>query len=168
MTHHTEQTLIVNIPAEKIWSILEDYSSVARFAPTIKSSPIVSDIKSGVGAKRRCTFNDGSSLVEEITEYTQGEGFRMDMSEHSMPLKSMQAEMRVKPIDDNSSELYMSADFVVKGGSLGRVVGALVMRPVMKGVFKKVMKGLAYYCETGSQVGEKLPSKEALNNLVLR
>jgi hypothetical protein len=61
----------------------------------------------------------------------------------------------------------MSADFVVKGGPLGWLMGQFIMRPVMKGVFKKVMSGMAYYAKTGKLVGEKLPSNEELAPIVV-
>jgi len=166
MAHHCEKTLKVNVPAEKVWQVLEDYSSIEKFAMTIKSSASVNEISSGLGAKRSCTFNDGSSLVEEITEYQIGLGYKMDISNHSMPLKSMQSEMKVIAIDENSSEIYMSAVFVVKGGALGWVMGQLIMRPVMKGIFKKVMTGLAYHSVTGKLVGEKLPANEELIKII--
>jgi len=167
MAHHCEKTLKVNIPAEKVWQALEDYSSIENFAMTIKSSASVNDINTGLGAKRSCTFNDGSSLVEEIIEYQAGQGYRMDISNHSMPLKSMQAEMKVAVIDENSCEIYMSADFVVKGGPLGWVMGQLIMRPVMKSIFKKVMTGLAYHCATGELVSDKLPPNEKMANIII-
>ncbi len=167
MTHHCEKTLKVNVPAEKIWQVLDDYSSIEKFAMTIKSSASVNDISSGLGAKRSCTFNDGSSLVEEIIEYQAGQGYKMDISNHSMPLKSMQSEMKVTAIDENSSEIFMSADFVVKGGPLGWVMGQLLMRAVMKGIFKKVMTGLAYHSVTGELVSEKLPSDEELAKIII-
>ena len=90
----------------------------------------------------------------------------MDISNHSMPLKSMQAEMKVTVIDENSSEIYMSADFVVKGGPLGWVMGQLIMQPVMKSIFKKVMTGLAYHSLTGEIISEKLPTNEKLAQII--
>jgi len=167
MAHHCENTLKVNVSAEKVWQVLEDYSNIDKFAMTIKSSTSVNDISSGLGAKRSCTFNDGSSLVEEIIEYQIGQGYKMDLSNHSMPLKSMQSEMKVTAIDESSSEIYMSADFVVKGGVFGKVMGQLIMRPVMKSIFKKVMTGLAYHSATGKLVSEKLPPKEDLAKIII-
>ncbi len=152
MTHHIEKEIKVNVPAEIIWQVLEDFSSVDNFAATTKASPIVNDISSGLGAKRRCTFNDGSSLVEEIIDFQDRQGFTMALSEFSLPLKSMQAEMGVKAIDADSSEIYMSSVFIVKAGPLGWLMGYLIMRPMMKGIFKKLMSGLAYYCMTGKRV----------------
>ncbi len=167
MSHHTENSIKVNVSAANIWQVLSDFSSVEKFATTIKTSPIVSDIKSGMGAKRMCTFNDGSSLVEEIIEFQEGQAYKMVLSEYSLPLKSMHAEMGVKEIDENNSEIYMSADFVVKGGPFGWLLGHLIMRPVMKGVFKKLMSGLAYHCVTGKLVGEKLPPNEELAEIII-
>ncbi|MCW8863245.1 MAG: SRPBCC family protein [Colwellia sp.] len=167
MSHHTEKSLKANVPASKIWQVLADFSSVEKFATTIKSSPIVGDKTRGLGAKRKCTFDNGSSLVEEIIDYQEGQGYRMVISEHSLPLESMYAEMRVKAIDENSSEIYMSADFVVKGGVLGKLMGHMLMRPMMKGVFAKVMSGLAYHSATGECVGAKLPKNETFNSIVL-
>ncbi len=167
MTHHIKQTIKVNVPATRIWQVLGDFSSVEKFATTIKTSPIVGNINSGLGAKRLCTFNDGSSLVEEIIEFQEGQGFKMALSEFSLPLKSMYVEMRVIEIDANSSELYMSSDFVVKAGPLGWLLGYFVMRPVMKGVFRKLMSGLAYHTVTGQRIGEKSPPNEELANIVL-
>ena len=167
MAHHTEATLKVRVPKQKIWQVMEDFSSVEKFATTIKSSPIVGDINSGMGAKRLCTFNDGSSLVEEIVDFQDGQGFTMELSEYSLPLKSMQAEMKVTELDENSCEIYMSSDFVVKAGPLGWLMGQLIMQPVMKGVFKKLMSGLAYHCVTGERIDEKLPPKDKLDKIIL-
>jgi len=37
----------------------------------------------------------------------------------------------------------------------------------MKGVFKKLMSGLAFHCVTGELIGEKLPSNKELGKIVL-
>ena len=167
MAHHTENAIKVNLPAKAIWQVIDDFASVEKFATTITSSPIINNIESGLGAKRRCTFKDGSSLVEEIVEYQEGQGYTMVLSDYSLPLKSMKATMCVKAIDANRSEIFMSADFVVKGGPLGWLMGAFLMRPMMKGVFKKLMTGLAYYVETGELIGEKLPPQSTLSKLII-
>ena len=91
----------------------------------------------------------------------------MNISEFSLPLKCMQAEMGVREIDADSSEIYMSSDFVVKAGPLGWLMGHFVMRPVMKGVFNKVLSGLAYHSLTGERIGEQLPPKEELEKIVV-
>lgn len=166
MTQHTENSLRINLPANQIWQVLDNYGDIKKFALTIQSSEIVGELTTGLGAKRKCTFNDGSSLVEEITEYKQGEGYKMKLSEHSMPVKRMVSEMKVTPIDSNSCQLYMSTDFEMKGGIIGKLIGTLLMKPMMKGIFRKIMTGLAYHTKTGEVVDKKLPTKEQYAGLV--
>ena len=166
MTHHTENKITVNVPASKIWNVLEDFSSVEKFAVSIKSSPIVGEINSGLGAKRLCTFQNGSSLVEEIIDFQDKAGYRMKLSDHKLPLKSMYAQMHVRQIDEKRSEISMSADFVVKMGPIGWLMGYFMIRPVMKSTFKTLMTGLAYYAATGESIKEKLPSKQILQESI--
>jgi len=167
MSHHVSNQLRVNLPAQQVWQVLEDYSSVEKFAVTIKSSPVITEIKTGVGAKRRCTFNNGDSLVEEIITYQEGHGFEMALSEFSMPLKSMKAGMYVKEVDTNTCEIIMTTDFETKAGPLGWLMGVLLMKPIMKSVFRKIMTGLAVHAATGEIIGEKLPETPSTNELIL-
>ncbi|OIQ20015.1 MAG: hypothetical protein BM556_05875 [Bacteriovorax sp. MedPE-SWde] len=166
MAHHVENKLVVNVSKNDIWKVLGDFSSVEKFATTIESSPIINEVKSGLGSKRLCTFQDGSSLVEEIVEFKDGHGFKMVLSEFSLPLKSMSAEMYVREIDGGKSEVSMKSDFIVKGGPLGWLMGSLMMKPMMKSVFKKLLTGLAYYSATGTEIGKKLPTSKELTPIL--
>jgi len=166
MTQYTQKKIEVNVPASKIWNILADYSSVDKYATGIKSSSIVGDINSGLGAKRLCTFQNGSSLVEEIVDFQDKSGYRMKLSEHSLPLKSMNSEIQVREIDENRSEIFMACDFEVKMGPLGWLMGYFMMRPLMKSTFKTLMTGLAYHTVTGKCIDKKLPSKQILQESI--
>lgn len=163
MAHHVENTVRLTVSAKKVWKVLSDFGGIEKFAPTIDSSPIVNGKHSGLGAKRQCVFYDGSSVVEEIVEYKEGQSITVALSEYSMPLKSATATMKVTSIDARTSDITMSMDFVVKGGPLGWIMGFFMMRPLMKGVFKKMSHGLAYHSATGKSVGNKLPSGQELS-----
>lgn len=162
MPHHVETTLRVNAPAQKVWQTLADFSSVQRFSSKVESSPIIGETSGGLGTKRKCTFYDKSTVVEEIVEYHEGESFRIELSEYSLPLKSMTAQMKVTPVDDNSSEVSFGMDYVVKFGPAGWLMGQLMMKPMMRGVTKDVLRGLAFHVVTGNEVGTKLPDESDL------
>jgi ribosome-associated toxin RatA of RatAB toxin-antitoxin module len=164
MAQQVKNNMRVNVPATKIWEVLGDYSSIEKFAPTIKSSPIVEGKSSGLGAKRLCTFNDGSSLIEEITDYQEGKSFKLVVSEHSMPLISQNAEMKVAAVDENTCDIFMTVNFVVKGGPFGLIMGIVMMKPLMNSVTKNILTGLAYHSITGKIIGDKMPSKEELTS----
>lgn len=89
----------------------------------------------------------------------------MELSDYSFPPKYMLADVYVKPINEQVSEVTMSTEFLVKTGPLGWLMWFFLMRPVMKGAFGKVMNGLAYYTETGIAIGEDLPSDGKVEEL---
>ena len=166
MAHHVETTLKVNAPAQKVWETLRDFSSVERYSSKVESSPIVGEIATGLGAKRKCTFYDKSTVLEEIIAYEEGVSLDIELSEFAMPLKSLRARMKVTRVDDTSSEVYFSMDFVPKFGPVGWLMGAIMMKPMMRRVTKDVLQGLAFHVVTGDRVGSEMPSAAALATAV--
>lgn len=166
MAHHITHTMRAEISVERIWHVLSDFSSIERTSHSVESSPIISDIKSGVGTKRKCYFYDKKSVVEEIIEYQEGHGFKMCLSEYSAPMKSIMAEFRIDKVSENSCDITMSMDFVVKAGPIGWLLGVLLLKPILK---KKVLKsellGLAYHVITGNLVDQTLPTYKELASL---
>ena len=167
MAHQISHSLNVDLPVSKVWNVLNEYSELEKFAPTVKSSPLIGDIRTGVGARRRVTFHhDGSSLVEEITEYHEGRGFTMALTELSSPLKCMEAEFKLDGLDANSSSILMTVDFEVKGGPLGWLLAKFLIGPTMRGALRKTVAGLAYHTATGIPIDSELPSETELASAI--
>ena len=82
-------------------------------------------------------------MIEEIIDYQEGTSSKIEVSEHSMPLISQNAEMKVEAVDANTCDIFMTMDFVVKGGPFGWIMGLVMMRPLMKWVTKNILTGLA-------------------------
>lgn len=163
MAHHVEQTMRIKLPAAKVWEVLADFGSIERFQEKVLSSPILAGTQSGVGTKRKCNFYDNSSVIEEIVEYQEGQGFKIELSEYAMPLKSLMAEMKVVSVDADTCDIFMSMDYVVKGGPVGWLAGKVMMQPMMNAVLKKTLTGLAYHSATGNIIANKLPTQQEFN-----
>lgn len=162
MAHHIEVTKRFNVPAKKVWAVLADWGHVDKWHFSVEKSPIMDGKTFGPGAKRTCNFYDGSSVVEEIIEYKEGESFTVVISEFSMPLKTMTAGTTVKTIDDNTCDITIDMDFVVKGGPLGWLMAIIMVKPMMKNITKKLLNGLAYHAATEKLVANKLPPPQEL------
>ena len=163
MTHHIEVKKRFNIPAKRVWEVLADWGNVDKWHFSVEKSPIMDGKTFGLGAKRTCYFYDGTNVVEEITEYKEGKSFVVQISEFSMPLKSLIAGTKVEVIDETTCDITIDMDFVVKGGFFGWLMGTILMKPMMKGITEKLLNGLAYHSSTGRLVGNKLPSKKDLS-----
>lgn len=164
MKHRVESAVRINVSAEKVWTILDDFGAVEKFSPGLKQSSIIGEKVSGLGAKRLCVFHDkrNGSVQEEIVEYDAGRRFKVELSEYSMPLKSMQACFMVSKIDDHSCEVVLCMDFIAKFGPLGALMGMLMLRPMMRSVQQEVLYGLAYHAYTGNIVANQCPSDDEL------
>ncbi|OUS25432.1 hypothetical protein A9Q99_21120 [Gammaproteobacteria bacterium 45_16_T64] len=162
MEHQVRSSVQINVSAEQAWGILDDFGGVEKFSVGVETSPIISEKNTGLGAIRHCVFYDGTGVHEEIIEYEDKKSLKVVLTEHSMPLKTMYAGFRVEKLTETSCEVTMCMDFVVKFGLLGALMGKLMLRPVMKGVQKKLLSGLAYHAFTGNTIGSELPPSEEL------
>ncbi|MFT4716418.1 MAG: ribosome-associated toxin RatA of RatAB toxin-antitoxin module [Paracoccaceae bacterium] len=162
MVKHIEQTKRYNVSASKVWAALADFGNVNKWHFSVENSPMIDGTSFGLGAKRTCNFYDGSSVVEEIVEFHEGEKFIVEITEFSMPLKSLIAATKVRALDDTTCDITIEMDFVVKGGPFGVVMGALMVKPMMRKVAKKLLDGLAYHAATENVVGNEMPSDRDL------
>lgn len=148
------QTKNINAPAERVWEIIADFGNVHKYHPIVKSADLLRNKDRGIGAKRRCHFYDNTSLVEEITDWDEGNGFTVDLTEASMPLKQAQASMRVTPTGAKSSIVTIEMEYVVKYGLMGKLMDVMMMRRMMGKMFTKILSSLEHHVLTGELIGK--------------
>lgn len=151
-----------NLSSQKIWEVLSDFGKIHCFHPRVQKSVLISEKSWGLGAKRRCHFYDGTSVVEEIVQIEAQKSLRLKISEFSLPLKYLETKIWVKNEGVNKSQIGMSMNFVLKGGFLGLFSSYLFIRPQMHKMMRDILKGLAYYSLTGVVVGKRMPSEREL------
>ena len=166
MTLNVEETLAVTVSAEAVWNVLNDFSSVQNYSMGVKSTQILEGPSTGLGCRRRCHFYDKTSAIEEITQYKEGESFRMQLSEYSLPMQSLEAFLRVVPNGAGQSKVSMGIDYLPKGGAFGRFFGQYLMKPMLRKMLRKNLLGLAYYAKTKKIIVDQLPSANELKTTI--
>jgi len=162
MQHQVTSVLNINAPADKVWSILDDFGGVEKFSIGIDKASLIGDKSTGLGAKRKCVFHDQNSVVEEIIEYQANESFKVVLTESAMPMKTITAEFRVEKLTDTTCQVIMTMEFVMKLGFVGSLLG-YPMRSMLKGIQQQLLKGLAYHAFTGHTLVKELPEKDQLS-----
>ncbi|MBW1762331.1 MAG: SRPBCC family protein [Deltaproteobacteria bacterium] len=143
MIHH-ERTLEIEATPDATWAVLERFMHIDEFAPLVKSVDALTDHKDGMGAKRRCNFDDGSSVVEEVIEWEANRKYRVRLSEmKAMPLHEAQAELSVEPLENGRSKVTWGMDYRVKFGPFGWLLGQTMMKIMMGRILEGNLKGLA-------------------------
>lgn len=94
---HYQRSLTINANLESIWAVLSRFMHVDEFAPEVASAEALTSGEDGVGSKRRCIFEDGNSVVEEVTEWETNRRYRVRLSDmEPMPSKRLMQKLLSK------------------------------------------------------------------------
>ena len=63
--------------------------------------------------------------------------------------------MKLKKADDKSTHVTIQMSYEMKYGVFGMILGYVMVRPIMKMTFVKVLKGMNDHVTTGKLIGEK-------------
>jgi carbon monoxide dehydrogenase subunit G len=155
-----ELTKRVNARAEDVWAAFNDWGGIWRFQPWVVRSPLLSVNNVGVGASRRCEFVDKTSIVETITQIEEGRAVHMSLSEVPSPMKGGTSVIRLTP-RGKATDVTIEMDIEIGMGPVGAIMGAVMMKPMMKKRASRMLESLEYHLNTGGKIdssGVKHPS----------
>lgn len=136
--------LDINATPEAVWAVLGRYMNIDKFAPQIASVEALTDGPDRVGSRRRCVFQDGSSVVEEVTFWQEGRCYNVRLSDMgSMPLNEADAQLFIEPTSDGRARVNWTVRYRVKFGPLGWLLGQTMMKMMMGKIIAGNLKGLA-------------------------
>jgi len=140
---HFERTLEIDATPDVVWAVLGRFMHIDEFAPLVKSVDALTDGEDRIGSKRRCHFDDGTSIMEEVTEWEVNHKYRVRLSEMSMPLHEAYATVSVESLDNGRSKAKWGMDYHVKYGPLGWLLGQTMMKIMMGKILDGNLKALA-------------------------
>ncbi|MFB6253385.1 MAG: hypothetical protein ABEI06_02120 [Halobacteriaceae archaeon] len=89
---------------------------------------------------------------------SQGERYTIDftnVNELDDPMKKLQIEFAVSEIDDDRSEVTMTAFYTPKWGPLGWVLGKTLMKRKIQEPIDDTLTGLKKHLETGETIDKE-------------
>lgn len=129
----------VDVAAERIWPIIDDFGGVHKYHPLVDHSPIVAGNATGLGAERVCHFKDGNSLAERIVAYRPGEGYTVQVVDPGkFPIAKAIGHLDVRSLGVGRSRVTFRMEFQPKFG----VLGWLMAKVMMVGQFRKILSGV--------------------------
>lgn len=145
-----QRSLVIDASPDAIWQVLSRFMHIDEIAPLITSVEALTTGAPQVGSRRRCHFKDGGSLVEEVTDWQPGRGYRVRLSETDpMPLKEAYAGLRITPERAGRARVDWGMDYRVKYGPLGWLLGQTMMKMMMGKVLEGNLKALAENVSSG-------------------
>ncbi|MCP3997267.1 MAG: SRPBCC family protein [bacterium] len=141
---HFERALDIDATPDALWSVVGRFMHIDEFAPLVTSVDALTDGEDRVGSKRRCNFDDGTSVVEEVTTWEPNRRYRVRLSEMAaMPLREAYAEVSVEPLDNGGARVTWGMDYRVKYGPVGWLLGQTMMKLMMGKILDGNLGGLS-------------------------
>ncbi len=139
---HFKRTRTIDASPQAVWAVLGRFMHIDEFAPLITSVEALTGGETGLGSKRRNHFENGTSVVEEVTDWQHELGYTVQLSEmDAMPLHKASSQILISPAGAQSSVSW-SFDYQVKFGPLGWLMGQTLMKMMMGNIIDKNLKGL--------------------------
>ncbi len=138
-----ERSLTIDATSDAVWDVLSRYMHIDEIAPQITSVDALTDGEVGLGSKRRNNFANGTSVVEEVTEWKPGSGYTVRLSDMAaMPLHEASSKIRITPTG-GKSKVTWTFDYRVKYGPLGWLMGQTMMKMMMGKIIDANLQGLS-------------------------
>jgi ribosome-associated toxin RatA of RatAB toxin-antitoxin module len=151
----------VSAAPNTVWELISDVTRVVDFHPAVKSVDLLSDLPTGLGATRRCNFYDGTSVVETVTNVSDGASVSLELSEFSVPMKTFDASIAISPLAGSGTQVTFSLNYEMKFGVLGQLMNVAMVRGQMNKMLTRILAGIDHHLTTGEPIGEDFVAKAA-------
>lgn len=136
----------ISRPHQAVWDLLADFGGVAAWAPYMKSSQLVGDIRSGVGMRRTMRHAWGFRFEESVTDWSEGEGFSFDVFRAPFPMRTVKESWRLD--DENGlSTVTTRVTYNMHLGPLGKAIDWALVRFIVKREMRAGLRGLKQHSE---------------------
>jgi hypothetical protein len=99
-----KKSIFIKASKQKVWRKISNIVGLPSWLIDVKETVYLSKKKSGVGAIRKITFDDGNTIEEHVVAWKDGEYFTYVATE-GLPLRAYVATISIKPKSKNSIQL---------------------------------------------------------------
>ena len=139
--------ITINAPAEKIFQALAEMEGLEKLDPNVKKSTCLSQIKSGLGAKRKVDMKDGKNWFEEkVTGFKPVESLSYELIACSFPVQSLKYTYTITGTG-NQAKVRQEMTYKIKFGLFGKILDSLMIRRQYKKGIKIFLTGLKSFAE---------------------
>lgn len=155
-----EHTIEINLPIDKCWEKMQDFSIAHHYVPGLIDSKVLTKQTSGVGASRR-VFKKMMALDETIIDWQEGEGFtiRLHDGDKDKPLPQSTFSYALKAKDDNTTYFTGSMSYGFPLGGFGVLISRYLVLPFVQKEISDVVFAVKYFYETGERATSAILKK---------
>ena len=130
-----------------VWRILADFGAVQNWAPYMKKSHLVGDIRSGIGMRRSMRHAWGFRFEEEVTQWHESKGFAFDVIRAPFPMRDVK-ESWAFGSEKGGTVVETQVRYGVHLGPAGKALDWALIRFVVRREMREGLGGLKRYAES--------------------
>ncbi|MCI1265645.1 MAG: SRPBCC family protein [Saprospiraceae bacterium] len=140
-------SITIDAPIDRIWSILTDLELLDKTDPTVKKATLISEIKTGLHAKRKVLMQDGKNWFDEmITVFNPNEKLVYQLTDCSFPIKGLKHTYSFEIIG-NQTKVQQVMEYTVKFGFIGVLLDKIMIGKQFNSGINLFLSGLKTYAE---------------------
>lgn len=144
--------ITINAPIEKIWAVLSNLAVLEKYDPTVFKSELISNEKTGLGAKRKVHMMDGKNwFEEEVTIWQPNNALTFQLTACTFPIDGLKHSYSFSS-DGNNTTIRQVMEYKVKFGLLGKLIDWLVIKKQSDKGIKLFMGGLKKHIENNNNL----------------
>lgn len=136
----------IRAPGSAVWETLADFGNVSDWAPHMKTSKLIGDVKSGVGTRRGMRHALGFRFEEAVTKWTEGEGYSFHVFRAPFPMTDVR-ESWLTGRENGCSTVTTTVNYSMKMGALGIILDWLMIRFIVRHEMRTGLHGLKQHLE---------------------
>lgn len=106
------ESVTLDVAADEVWSVVRDFDALSLWHPGVEGSDITQGQNNQVGAHRRLTLDDGSTIDEALIAYDDAHRrYSYRLLDGLPPVKNYRATIAVEPLGEERSRLVWKGRF---------------------------------------------------------
>lgn len=144
-------TIDINNKKQDVWEVMQDFSNVYTWAPSVNKSYHIGEGEHCIGAGRHCHLEGFGEIDEYITLWQEGTGFVYDVSPLG-PLNRSYSRWWLTELDQNTTRVSVMFSYDLRFGLFGKLMHSLIMHNKIKTSLPQTLTALKARVETGRLV----------------
>lgn len=136
----------IDAPPEEVWSVLASLDALERYDPGVVRSEIVTDVRDGRGAARRCDLKPGGWFKERVSEWEPCESLSFELFECTLPVRRLKHRYTLTQ-EGTATIVRQQMEYELKFGPVGKLMDAMMVRKKWDAGIKDFLAGLKRYVE---------------------
>ncbi len=141
------RTIDIDAPVDAVWKTLAKLDDVQRFITSVTRSVYNTAQKEGIGASRTCDVDGFGTVVEEMVEWKDGEGFSFTIEGGPKMIKSAVSKWRLERKSAFQTTLHVTSTIEVRYGALGTLMEKLALGPKLGATLTAVVSQVKEHIE---------------------